>query len=165
LLLQKSKQNKVFGFPLLRICLIVYEDLRARIRSIYMSNQANKVAYFELPADDVARASAFYNTVFGWNTPAMGNGGVFALTTAADERGNPTEAGGINGDIQPRSKGLDRPLIMISVDDIGAQLQAVKDAGGKVVHPPQDETEFGLVWAVISDTEGNHVGVYAWVAK
>ena len=131
-----------------------------------MTKPANKVAYFELPADDVARASAFYNTVFGWNTPDMGNGGVFALTTAADEQGNPTEAGGINGDISPRSKGLDRPLIMISVDDLNAQMQAVKDAGGKVVHPPQDENKFGLVWAVFSDTEGNHVGVYSFnVAK
>jgi uncharacterized protein len=131
-------------------------------RSRIMTNQANKVAYFELPADDVARASAFYNTVFGWNTPPMGNGGVFALTTAADARGNPTEAGGINGDIQPRSKGLDRPLIMILVDSVDAGLQAVKDAGGNVIHPPRKETEFGLVWAVFSDTESNHVGMYSW---
>jgi uncharacterized protein len=127
-----------------------------------MSNQVNKVAYFELPADDITRASAFYNTVFGWNTPPMGNGGVFALTTAADEQGNPIEAGGINGDIQLRSKGLDRPLIMILVDSVDAQLQAVKDAGGKVVHPPQKETAFGLVWAIFSDTEENHIGMYSW---
>jgi uncharacterized protein len=127
-----------------------------------MLQQVNKVAYFELPADDVARASIFYNTVFGWNTPPMGNGGVFALTTAADRQGNPTEAGGINGDISPRSKGLDRPLIMILVDSVDAGLQAVKDAGGNVVHPPQAETPFGLVWAVFSDTEGNHVGMYSW---
>jgi uncharacterized protein len=127
-----------------------------------MSKQANKVAYFELPADDVTRASAFYNKVFGWNTPPMGNGGVFALTTAADERGNPTEAGGINGDISPRSKGLDRPLIMILVDSVDVQLNAVKEAGGNVIHPPQQETEFGLVWAVFSDTESNHIGVYSW---
>jgi uncharacterized protein len=130
-----------------------------------MAKQANKVAYFELPADDVARASVFYNTVFGWNTPAMGNGGVFALTTASDAHGNPTVAGGINGDIQPRSKGLDRPLIMISVDDLDARLQAVKDAGGTVVHPPQEESAFGLFWAVFCDTEGNHVGVYSFVAR
>jgi predicted enzyme related to lactoylglutathione lyase len=130
-----------------------------------MGKPANKVAYFELPADDVARASAFYNAVFGWHTPPMGNGGVFALTTAADERGNPTESGGINGDISPRSKGLDRPLIMILVDGVDAQLQAVKEAGGKVVHPPQAETEFGLVWAVFSDTEGNHIGLYSFGAK
>ncbi len=126
------------------------------------TNPVNKVAYFELPADDVTRASTFYNTVFGWNTPPMGNGGVFALTTAADDMGNPTEAGGINGDISPRSKGLDRPLIMILVDSVDAQLQAVQDAGGKVVHPPQKEAEFGLVWAVFSDTEGNHIGMYSW---
>lgn len=130
-----------------------------------MVKQANKVAYFELPADDVARAGAFYNAVFGWHTPPMGNGGVFALTTAADERGNPTEAGGINGDISPRSKRLDRPLLMILVDNVVAQLQAVKDAGGKVVHPPQEETAFGLVWAVFSDTEGNHIGLYSFGAK
>jgi predicted enzyme related to lactoylglutathione lyase len=127
-----------------------------------MSKQANKVAYFELPADDVARASAFYNTVFGWTTPPMGNGGVVALTTAADERGNPTEAGGINGDISPRSKGLDRPLIMILVDSVEAHLQVVKNAGGKIVYPPQKENGFGLTWAVFSDTEGNHVGMYSW---
>lgn len=127
-----------------------------------MSEQANKVAYFELPADDVARASAFYNAVFGWHTPPMGNGGVFALTTAADERGTPTEAGGINGDISPRSKGLDRPLIMILVDRVDVQLKAVGDAGGSVIHPPQKEADFGLVWAVFSDTEGNHVGMYSF---
>ena len=128
-------------------------------------SQPNKVAYFELPADDVVRASTFYKSVFGWNTPPMGNGGVFALTTPSDERGSPTEAGGINGDISPRSKGLDRPLIMVLVDDVDAQLEAIKDAGGEVVHPPQLEAEFGLVWAVFSDTEGNHVGVYAWGTK
>ena len=127
-----------------------------------MSVQVNKVAYFELPAEDVARASAFHTTVFGWRTPPMGNGGVFALTTAADERGNPTEAGGINGDISPRSKQLDRPLIMILVDSVDAQLKAVRDAGGRVVHPPQKESKFGLVWAVFSDTEGNHVGMYSF---
>lgn len=130
-----------------------------------MTKQAHKVAYFELPADDVARAGAFYNTVFGWETPPMGGGGVFALTTPADERGNPTEPGGINGDISPRSKELDRPLIMILVDDIDAHLQAIQDGGGKVISPRLDVAEFGLAWAVFADTEGNHVGVYAFGAK
>lgn len=132
----------------------------------FMTKQANKVAWFELPADDVVRAKKFYNKVFGWNTPEMGGGGVFALTTAADKQGNPTEAGGINGDIQPRSKGLDRPVIMITVDNVEAQLQAVKDAGGKVVYGPEDASKFGgPLWAVFSDPEGNHVGVYSYAAQ
>jgi uncharacterized protein len=130
-----------------------------------MAKQANRVAYFELPADDVARASAFYNTVFGWETPPMGSEGVFALTTPADERGNPTEPGGINGDIAPRSAGLDRPLIMILVDDIDAHLQAIQAAGGKVVTPRQGVPEFGLSWAVFADTEANHVGIYTFVVQ
>jgi uncharacterized protein len=127
-----------------------------------MTMQASKVAYFELPADDVDRAGAFYRTVFGWQTPSMGNGGVFALSTAADERGNLTEAGGINGDIAPRSKRLDRPLIMIMVDDVEAKLRSIKAAGGTVVHAAHKEEAFGLTWAVFADTEGNQVGVYAF---
>ncbi len=43
-----------------------------------------KVSYFELPADNLPRASKFYNTVFGWGTPPMGKESVFALTTKAD---------------------------------------------------------------------------------
>jgi uncharacterized protein len=127
-----------------------------------MTTKSSKAAYFELPADDVTRASTFYRTAFGWQTPPMGNGGVFALTTAADAMGNPTEPGGINGDIAPRSARLDRPLIMILVDNVEAQLRAVKDAGGQVVHPAKTEAEFGLVWSVIRDTEGNHIGVYSF---
>jgi uncharacterized protein len=130
-----------------------------------MAKPANRVAYFELPADDVSRASAFYNAVFGWETPPMGGGGVFALTTPADARGNPTELGGINGDISPRSKGLDRPLIMILVDDINTHLRAIQDAGGKVITHRQDVAEFGLAWAVFADTEGNHIGVYSFGTK
>lgn len=71
--------------------------------------------------------------------------------------------GAINGDIRPRGKGFDRPLIMIMVDDVEAKLKEVEEAGGKIVHPAQDESQFGgPVWAVLSDTEGNHVGVYAF---
>ncbi|GAB2536214.1 VOC family protein [Gracilibacillus alcaliphilus] len=130
-----------------------------------MSKQANKVAFFELPADDMARASKFYAEVFGWATPEQGGGNLWAYTTPADEQGNPTEAGAINGDFRPRSEGFDRPLIMILVEDVEAQLKEVENAGGKVVHPAQDESQFGgPVWAVFSDTEGNHVGMYSFGA-
>lgn len=84
----------------------------------------------------------------------MGNGGVFAITTPSDEQGNPSDAGAINGDISPRSKLLDRPLIFIAVDNIDVYLKAVQNAGGAIITTPQEETEFGLVWAVVRDTEG-----------
>ena len=62
-----------------------------------MTKTADKVSWFEMPADDVNRASKFYSKVFNWATPPMGNDATFALTVAADNNGNPTEVGGING--------------------------------------------------------------------
>lgn len=40
------------------------------------------VSWFELPADDVQRASEFYAEIFGWNNQdmGMGDGSVFAST-------------------------------------------------------------------------------------
>lgn len=128
-----------------------------------MSNQVNKVAFFELPADDVVRASSFYQKVFGWETPEQGGGNVWAFTTKADEHGTPTEPGAINGDFRPRSEGFDRPLIMILVDDVEEKLKEVEASSGDIVHPPQDESQFGgPMWAVFSDTEGNHVGIFSF---
>lgn len=50
-----------------------------------MTQQADKVSWFEMPADDVQRVSEFYRKVFGWKTPPMGEDATFALTVKADE--------------------------------------------------------------------------------
>ena len=131
---------------------------------MYMAQQA-KVAWFELPADDTKRASSFYSKVFGWDTPEMGGGAFFALTTPSDKLANPAQPGAINGDISPRSEGLDRPLIMILVEDLDAQLKNIEEAGGTIRTPRQNVAEMGLAWAVFIDTEGNHVGVYEFTPQ
>lgn len=126
-----------------------------------MTTHADRVAWFEMPADDVARASAFYNKVFGWATPPMGEDATFALTVAADENGNPTEVGGINGGFHKRQGVADAgPVVNIMVVDIDAKLQAVEEAGGRVIQPRTEVGEHGLAMALFSDTEGNVMGVY-----
>lgn len=128
-----------------------------------MTNQLNTVSFFELPADDVSRASIFYRHVFGWDTPDQGGGNVWTLTTPADENGQPKNAGAINGDIRPREDGFDRPLIMILVEDVDKQLKVVEEKGGAIISPAQDESQFGgPIWAVFSDTEGNNVGIFSF---
>jgi predicted enzyme related to lactoylglutathione lyase len=123
--------------------------------------QANKVSWFEMPADDIERASNFYSKVFGWQTPPMGAEGVYALTTAADNFGMPTEVGGINGGIHRRANEADAgPVVNISVDDIDATLEQVVAAGGQVIQPRSEVEEFGLAMALFADTEGNVLGVY-----
>lgn len=123
--------------------------------------QTNKVSWFEMPADDIDRASTFYNKAFGWRTPPMGAEGVYALTTSADDYGNPIEIGGINGGIHLRAKEADAgPVVNISVDDIDAALDQIVAAGGRVVQPRSVVEEFGLSMALFADTEGNVLGVY-----
>lgn len=84
-----------------------------------MIKKADKVSWFEMPADNVVRASTFYSAVFGWATPPMGKDATFALTVAADKNGDPTEIGGINGGFHQRHGATDAgPVINIYVDDI-----------------------------------------------
>lgn len=126
----------------------------------------NKVSWFEMPADDLDRATAFYREVFGWQTPPMGAGAAFALTVAADEHGNATEAGGINGGFHKRAGDMDRaPVVNISVDDIDAKLAEIQTAGGVVIQPRTDLLDYGLSMAIFGDTEGNVLGVYTTLAS
>lgn len=119
----------------------------------------DKVTWFELPADDTARAGNFYNSVFGWNISDMGGGSLYAMTTDSDEDTTPKERGVINGDISPRSATFDKPLIVIEVQDMDAKLQMVQDAGGTVALQPAKQEGMNMIWAIVTDTEGNNIGV------
>ena len=118
-----------------------------------------------MPADDLWRVSEFYSIVFGWETPPMGSDATFALTVTADENGNPTEVGGINGGFHKRQGASDAgPVVNIHVDDIDAKLKAVEAAGGRVIQPRTEVGDYGLSMALFSDTEGNVMGVYKYGA-
>jgi uncharacterized protein len=128
-----------------------------------MTKQASKVSWFEMPADDVARATKFYNKVFDWATPPMSEDATFALTIKADKNGNPTEVGGINGGFHKRVDASDTgPVVNIMVDDIDAKLKAIETAGGRVIQPRTEVSQYGFSKASFSDTEGNVMGVYSY---
>lgn len=120
----------------------------------------DKVTWFELPADDVARANDFYTAVFGWKTSDMGGGSRMAITTESDENGAPKQPGAINGDISPRSDSLRQPLVVVSVEDLDEKIKAVEAAGGKVQTPRSEVPGMNAAYAVVTDTEGNDIGVW-----
>lgn len=120
---------------------------------------ADKVVWFELPADDVARAGKFYHQVFGWDASDMGNGSLAVVSGDVDEQLTPTEVGSINGDISPRSEGFDHPLVVIAVDDIETRVKTLEQAGGSMVLTPKKIEEMGMIWAIAQDTEGNRIGI------
>ncbi len=121
-----------------------------------------KVVHFEIPADDVARAKKFYNTVFGWNFtdyPEMEYTGV--RTVESDENGMPKETGAINGGMVKRQDPVKTPIITIQVDNMDQAAATIEKNGGKIVRPKIAIGDMGFA-AYFKDTEGNVIGLFQY---
>lgn len=133
----------------------------------------NPVVHFEMGYLDMARMMKFYQTVFGWETQAMGpemGNYVVAHTTETDANGMGQTKGAINGGFYQKGEDplAQAPSVVISVDDIKAAMDAVVKAGGKllgVLNPqgertmePQMIPGVGL-WMSAQDTEGNRFSI------
>lgn len=121
----------------------------------------DKIVHFELPADDMSRASKFYSGVFGWGmqeVPEMKY--TMIRTVEVDEKTQkPKEAGAINGGMFKRTTDLPVTVVTIDVSDIDAALEKVKGAGGTVVRPKVSVGPMGSI-AYFKDTEGTVVGLF-----
>lgn len=119
-----------------------------------------RVVHFEIPADNVKRASQFYKKTFEWETDEMPEMGYTILrTTPSDADGRPTEPGAINGGMGKRSETLAAPVVTIFVEDIDAAGKLIKKNGGKVTVPKQSIGPMGFI-AYFTDTEGNTIGLF-----
>ena len=107
-----------------------------------------KVEHFEIPADDLDRAKAFYGEVFGFEFDDWDDQNTMIRPGSA----------GIGGDIHRRSA-LEHPTVVITVDDLDETLAAVISGGGEQIGEVQILDEFSR-YAYFKDTEGNIVGVY-----
>src|SRR4029434_710495 len=106
----------------------------------------DKVVHFEIPADDLGRAQAFYRDAFGWTINAMPEMGyTILMTTESDEAGTPVERGAINGGMLQRQGQISSPVITIGVDDVEQALRRVEDLGGKTVIEQQDLSGGGVL--------------------
>jgi predicted enzyme related to lactoylglutathione lyase len=121
---------------------------------------ANRVVHFEIHADDLQRAKAFYETVFGWqftkwDTPQE----YWLITTGSDNEP------GINGGMVKRMgppPAADNPVsafvCTVDVQGIDAVVEAATRAGGRIALPKMAVPGVGWL-AYIGDTEGNIVGL------
>jgi len=122
----------------------------------------DKVVHFEIPADDVARATAFYGSVFGWDMQDMSGQGMdytIAMTVPVDDQQMPTERGAINGGMMKRSDDTPSPVITIEVASIDDAMQRIEAGGGSVVHARQEIPGMGA-FAYFKDSEGNTMGLW-----
>ena len=120
------------------------------------------VRHFAINADDVPRARAFYERVFGWRFEAWGPPGFFMISTG--------DAGGPMGSLQGR-----RELVagrrtnafectIAVADDVDAVAAAVKANGGRILMEKATIPGVGdLIW--FEDPEGNVAGAMRYETR
>ena len=109
-----------------------------------------KICYVEIPAREVARTSAFYEAVFGWEIRRRGDG-----STAFDDGAGEVSGAWVTGRPPSREAGL---LVYVMVDDVAAALGKVAANGGEIVQPVDPGAR--EVTARFRDPAGNVVGLY-----
>ncbi len=120
----------------------------------------DSVVHFEIPADDVKRASAFYKKAFGWSIEQMGGMEYWGLTTTeVNEQRMPKNPGAINGGMGARGGPLKVPVVTIAVKDIDKTIATIVKLGGKAVGKKESIGEMGFT-AYFKDSEGNTIGLW-----
>lgn len=119
----------------------------------------NAVNWFEIPADDLDRAQAFYEAVFA--TPLRRQRlGAHAMAVF------PYEKYGVGGCLlagsgMPRPGGDGAVVYLNAEPSLDAALARVRAAGGRVTVPRTDLPDGMGCFAHIADSEGNRIGLHA----
>ena len=120
---------------------------------------AGKVVHFEVPYDDVDRATSFYKDIFGWQIQSVPELSYHLVSTGPSGDQGPTEPGYIGGGMFARQASVATPVITIDVDDIDASLAAIEAHGGSTVEKKIPVGEMGFA-AYFTDSEGNLLGLW-----
>lgn len=116
-----------------------------------MPDYANgKICYIEMPATDVARSSAFYGKIFGWNIRERGDGSV-----SFDDTVGAVSGMWVLGRPPAAQPGF---VISIMVTSVAATLDAIVANGGEIVRPIGADAPEITAW--FRDPAGNVVGLY-----
>lgn len=109
-----------------------------------------KICYVEIPANDIAKSSTFFQKVFGWHIRSDNSG-----NTSFDDGVGQVSGMWVTGRKPMTEAGL---LISIMVDDAEATLEAISANGGIITQPiGKDSPE---ITAHFTDPAGNLWGIY-----
>ncbi len=119
----------------------------------------DKVVHFEIPADNVERATKFYKETFGWRITSVPEMNYTLMgTVEVDQNNMPKESGAINGGLMERSFGIKGPVITINVANIDVSIEKIQKFGGKIIQGKMEVPNIGYI-AYFQDTEGNILGL------
>jgi len=104
---------------------------------------------FELPADDLERATAFYRDVFGWESLRLPF--PYALV---DTDGEPVDVADSDGGISPRTEFVQGPVLIVEVPSIDDVAPRVVAAGGVLLNAKEQVGDYGFS-QYVKDSEGS----------
>lgn len=112
------------------------------------------VAFFEVISADAPKAQAFYRDLFGWSIQTDDTGYGLVQTGAGDD----AVTGGIGPSMAPDDTGV---KVYVRTNDLPATITRARELGSSVYLEPMDlPGGFGRI-AVVSDPDGNPVGLWA----
>jgi len=109
------------------------------------------ITHIDIPVGDMARATQFYSTLFGWQIAEIPGFEGYPMWRAPN--------GVSGGGLAPRDEGFTQPRSYVEVDSIDETIAVAKELGATVAHEKQPITETSA-WAVIVDHDGNHIGLF-----
>jgi len=117
------------------------------------------IVHFEIPANDMAKLSAFYSKLFGWEIFKMpGPVEYWGLQTVpVDEKGMLLR-NGVNGGLIKRQNPQQNTLNYIAVESVDEYTKKIEELGGKVIVPKMEVPGVGW-WALALDPEGNQFAI------
>jgi predicted enzyme related to lactoylglutathione lyase len=109
-----------------------------------------KICYVEIPANDVAESSTFFQKVFGWHIRADNSG-----HTSFDDGVGQVSGMWVTGRKPMTEAGF---IISIMVDNAEATVELIKAIGGSITQPIGQD--FPEITAHFTDPAGNLWGIY-----
>ena len=121
---------------------------------------AANLASFAIHVDDVDRARAFYEAVFGWEFEPWGPPGFYLIHTGDEQ--SPGIQGLMHQRSEPRSgTGLNGIEPTFAVDDVDAIAAKVEASGGKIIFAKSAIPTVGALIRFL-DPEGTDIGAMAY---
>jgi len=118
----------------------------------------NPVGWFEIYVQDMPRAKAFYESVFGIQLTKLDTPDVelWAFPMQPESYGAPGALVKMHG----FSSGGNSVLVYFSCADCAVEAAKAKESGGSVVKEKFSIGQYGHI-SLVSDTEGNMIGLHS----
>lgn len=117
----------------------------------------NLINWFEIPADDITRATKFYTDVFGYVMKVQEMGEMVMSWFPQDKN----VSGALVKHKMYKASQDGVVLYLNGGDDLLPLLDKVETAGGKILMPKTKISDEYGYYAIILDTEGNKIGIHS----